>query len=58
MERISYDEVPEGMFDAVMTVENYINNSPINIQLLEFIRYRVSILNGCAYCVDMHIPRN
>lgn len=54
MERISYDEVPKGMFDAVMTVENYINNSSTNKQLLELIRYRASILNGCAYCVDMH----
>ena len=54
MERISYNEVPEGMFDAIMTVENYVNNSSINIQLLELIRHRASILNGCAYCVDMH----
>lgn len=54
MERISYNEVPKGMFDAVMTVENYINSSPLSMQLLELIRYRASILNGCAYCVDMH----
>lgn len=54
MERISYNEVPKGMFDAVMTVENYINSSPLSMQLLELIRYRVSILNSCAYCVDMH----
>jgi len=54
MERISYNEVPKGMFDAVMTVENYVNNSHLSMQLLELIRYRASILNGCSYCVDMH----
>ncbi len=54
MERISYNEVPKGMFDTVMTVENYINNSSLSLQLLELLRYRASILNGCAYCVDMH----
>ena len=54
MERISYNEVPKGMFDTIMTVENYLNNSSINILLLELIRYRASILNGCSYCVDMH----
>ena len=54
MERISYNEVPKGMFDALMTVENYINNSPLDIHLLELIRYRAAILNGCSYCVDMH----
>ncbi len=54
MERISYNEVPKGMFEAVMTVENYVNNSSLPLQLLELMRYRASILNGCAYCVDMH----
>ena len=54
MERISSNEVPKGMFETVMTVENYINNSSLSMQLLELIRYRASILNGCAYCVDMH----
>ena len=54
MERISYNEVPKGMFDAIMTVENYVNNSSLSMRLLELIRYRASILNGCSYCVDMH----
>jgi AhpD family alkylhydroperoxidase len=54
MERISYNEVPKGMFDAIMTVENYVNNSSLSMQLLELIRFRASILNGCSYCVDMH----
>ncbi|KAB1153910.1 carboxymuconolactone decarboxylase family protein [Tenacibaculum aiptasiae] len=54
MERISYNEVPKGMFDVLMSVENYVNNAPIDLQLLELIRYRAAILNGCSYCVDMH----
>ena len=54
MERISYNEVPKGMFTILNLVEDYINESPFDMQLLELIRYRASILNGCSYCVDMH----
>ena len=54
MERISYNEVPKGMFTILNLVEDYINESPFDLHLLELIRYRASILNGCSYCVDMH----
>lgn len=54
MERISRNEIPKGMFGVLMQVEDYIHNTIIDLQLLELIRYRASILNGCAYCVDMH----
>ena len=54
MERISFNEIPKGMFDSLMNVENFINESGIDFKLLELIRLRVSQKNGCAYCVDMH----
>ena len=54
MERISYQELPEGMFPKLMAVEDYINDSGLSMKLLELIRVRVSQKNGCAYCVDMH----
>ena len=54
MERISRNEIPKGMFGVIMQVEDYIHSSVVDLKLLELIRYRASILNGCAYCVDMH----
>ncbi len=54
MERISYPDLPEGMFKHLLDTEEYINNSSIDFGLLEMIRLRVSQKNGCAYCVDMH----
>lgn len=54
MERISYTDIPKGMFDLLREVENFIDNGPIDKHLLEIIRTRVSQKNGCAYCVDMH----
>ncbi|RPG30422.1 MAG: carboxymuconolactone decarboxylase family protein [Muricauda sp. TMED12] len=54
MERISYQDIPKGMFENLMTTENFINQSSLGIKLLELIRLRVAQKNGCAYCVDMH----
>ena len=54
MERISYQDIPDGMFDLLLKVENFINESTLEFNLLEIIRLRVAQKNGCAYCVDMH----
>lgn len=54
MERISYQDIPSGMFESLMAVEAIINKSTIDFKLLELMRLRVAQLNGCAYCVDMH----
>jgi AhpD family alkylhydroperoxidase len=54
MERISYQDIPSGMFNHLNTLEDFINNSTLSMQLLELVRLRVSQKNGCAYCVDMH----
>jgi len=54
MERISYQEVPTEIFEKLGTIENYLHNSTIGMPLLELLRLRISQINGCAYCVDMH----
>ena len=54
MERISYQDIPKGMFEKLHEIENYINDCPLDLKLLELMRLRVAQLNICAYCVDMH----
>ena len=54
MQRISYADLPQGMFEKLMEIETYIDKSSLEIGLLELIRLYVAYLNGCAYCVDMH----
>jgi len=54
MERISYKDIPQGMFEKLRDIEDYLENSSIEFKLLELIRLRVAQKNGCAYCVDMH----
>ncbi|WP_299095059.1 carboxymuconolactone decarboxylase family protein [uncultured Winogradskyella sp.] len=54
MERISYTDVPQEIFTNLMAIENYLDNSALDLHLLELVRLRVAQKNGCAYCVDMH----
>jgi len=53
-ERIEYTEVsPEGV-EALGDVYHYVTQSGLSDVLVELVYLRVSQINGCAYCVDMH----
>jgi AhpD family alkylhydroperoxidase len=44
---------PEAL-QALLGVQNYVNGCGIEHSLLELVKYRVSQMNGCAWCMDMH----
>lgn len=54
MERISYSEIPNGLFGAMMKINEYLKKTTLENKLLELVKYYVSQINGCAYCIDMH----
>jgi len=54
MERIGYQNIPNELFEKLMALETMVNNSSLDLKLLELARLRVAQLNHCAYCVDMH----
>lgn len=54
MERITFDQIPKGMIEKLMGIENYIKESTLDIKILELMRLRVAQINKCAYCIDMH----
>jgi len=54
MERISYGELPEGILNVMTQVERYVHKSGLDLQLLELLKYRISQMNHCAFCLDMH----
>ncbi len=52
--RIDYrTEAPEG-FAAMRGLEDYVRRCGLPRKLLELVRIRVSQINGCAHCLDMH----
>lgn len=54
MERITFKDVPAGLMQAMLNVQQYVDNSGLDLKLLELLRFRVSQINSCAYCLDMH----
>ena len=39
---------------ALYSLGTYLKNSMVEQDLLDLIYYRVSQINGCAFCLDMH----
>jgi len=54
MTRIDYKQASPGAFQAMLGLEQYVHGCGLESSLLELVKTRVSQLNGCAYCLDMH----
>jgi AhpD family alkylhydroperoxidase len=52
--RIDYRKSSPGAFQAMLGMENYVRQCGLEHSLLELVKTRVSQINGCAYCLDMH----
>jgi AhpD family alkylhydroperoxidase len=52
--RIDYLKAARGLVDAMLGLESYLRQSGLGEPLLNLIKLRVSQINGCAYCIDMH----
>jgi AhpD family alkylhydroperoxidase len=53
-QRVNYLNVGSGAIAAMLGLETYLAKSSIETSLLHLIKLRVSQINGCAYCIDMH----
>lgn len=53
-QRINAFEKGQGAVKAMLGVSAYLAKSSLEKNLLQLIEYRVSQINGCAYCLDMH----
>jgi AhpD family alkylhydroperoxidase len=53
--RLKYGQLaPEGLA-RMRELEHYLNNGAgIEASLRELVRLRVSLMNGCGYCIDLH----
>jgi len=53
-QRIDYMKSAHGVFEAMRGIESYLQKSELDHKLRLLIEVRVSQINGCAYCIDMH----
>ena len=51
-QRLKLTDLGEG-FQHVLALEHHVR-SRIDSELLELVKLRASMLNGCAHCIDMH----
>jgi AhpD family alkylhydroperoxidase len=52
--RIDYARRCPDVRAALWALEHYVHQSGMDPKLLELVKLRASLINGCAYCVDMH----
>ena len=53
MSRIDMAAVAPQAYQAVLGLEKYVRTN-LDHTVLELVKLRASMLNGCAFCVDMH----
>ncbi len=52
--RIDYVKAGRGVYETMLGLEKYLHQCGLPESLMDLIKLRVSQINGCAYCIDMH----
>ena len=52
--RLDYSKAAPGSVQAMYKLQKYVDDSGLEHSLLELVKTRVSQINGCAFCIDMH----
>ncbi len=52
--RLDYAAVAPGAYEAVLGLERYLAKERFDRKLLHLVKYRASLINGCAHCLEMH----
>ena len=55
-QRLDLTKVSPDGYKAMLGVHSYVQNSGLSHGLLELVKLRVSQINGCAFCIAMHVP--
>lgn len=55
-QRLDLTKVSPDGYEAMLGVHSYVQNSGLSLGLLELVKVRVSQINGCAFCIAMHVP--
>ena len=52
--RVDYRKAAPDAFKAMLALEAGVHRTDLEPSLIELVKMRVSQINGCAYCLDMH----
>ncbi|NUM30986.1 MAG: carboxymuconolactone decarboxylase family protein [Bacteroidetes bacterium] len=54
IQRISLKQLEPKAYEVLYAMENYISTTDIKYSLRQLIKIRVSQINKCAYCIELH----
>ncbi|MDQ2902220.1 MAG: carboxymuconolactone decarboxylase family protein [Ktedonobacteraceae bacterium] len=52
--RLRYATAAPGVYQAMLRLEEYVQNCGLEVSLIRLIQTRASQINECAFCLDMH----
>lgn len=52
--RIDLGQVQSKSLNAMLSIEGHLSNGALSNELKKLIKIRASIINKCAYCIQMH----
>jgi len=53
-QRINIKQLEPKAYEVLNAMEKYLTETDLSLQLRELIKVRVSQINKCAYCIEMH----
>ena len=56
--RLNFAKASQEAYKAVLDLENYVQTSGLERRFIHLIKLRASIINHCAYCIDMHVKES
>ena len=54
-QRLEYYKVAPSLFEPMVALEKALASSSLGKTIIELVKIRASQINGCAYCLDMHL---
>ncbi|MDG0817631.1 carboxymuconolactone decarboxylase family protein [Bdellovibrio svalbardensis] len=53
--RLNYPKLSSESYGAIIALEKTLAESPVERSIIELVKIRVSQLNGCLFCLDLHV---
>jgi len=58
MKRLEYTQLSASAAQAMMALSKAVEGLDVDVKLRELVKIRVSQLNGCLFCLDMHVKES
>lgn len=57
-QRMNISKIAPELYRQVAALNRAVNDSGLDVRLLHLLKVRASQINGCGYCIDLHIKES